>query len=78
MNNEALPLVPVSGDTQIYQENLDQCLKGEYQLEGTVYHNVCTGESNFVPNGFWDYSVAFTFLGLGLLVVVTFFKVIFD
>ena len=65
-------------DINQYEQNLEQCLKGSYHYGYVEYHNVCTGESYVVPNGFWDLSLGLVLLTLGILVIIVVLKAIFD
>ena len=73
-----LPIAPVEGGTSIYTSSLDECIKGTYQFSGTLYQNICDGTEYFVANGFWDYSLGFFFLLVGIVLFVIFLRIIFD
>lgn len=66
---DVLPVVPVNGNTSIYTENLDQCIKGTYQFAGTLYQNICDGSEYFIANGFWDFAIIFIIASVGIALV---------
>jgi hypothetical protein len=55
-----------------------ECIKEAYRLTEQEIHNICTGVVNYVPYGFWDYSIFF--LGIGIMggFLMALLKVIFD
>ncbi len=54
----------------ISSKTLAQCLKGTYQLGGTLYQNICDGTQYFVASGFWDYALGLVLLGIGVSILV--------
>lgn len=51
-----------SANIELYNKNLEACLKPTYNLTGTMYTNVCTGEISKVPNGTLDYFFLIVFV----------------
>ena len=76
------PVVLASGDTSIYAETLEQCLKSTWQFHGTLVQNICDGGTYYIPNGFWDYAVLIIGMsilaGIALFIFFGLLRIIFD
>ena len=64
------PVVKSASTTNIYSENINQCLKETYYFTNTTYYNICDGSIHVIPVGFWVYLVRLFFIFCIMLIVI--------
>lgn len=64
--------IPDNINLEQYKATLGECLKYTSEFGGTVYNNICTGETYYVPFGFWDFflATALALLGIGVVLLI--------
>lgn len=55
------------------QQNLEACLKEVNNIGGTIYQNICTGQSNYVPwgTGDWLFILGALFFMISTVIFIT-------
>lgn len=59
-------------------QTLEMCLKAISNFGGTIYNDICTGESAFVPWGMLDWFVVLFFIAIGIMFMTLIGKMAFS
>lgn len=71
-------LVASSTNIELYNKTLEACLRTVSGFSEQTIYNICTGQVNIVPLGFWDYVMTVGLALLGLVFIFMFIKILLD